>query len=688
VKKIAILGGGYGGVATAKKLIKNVKKNEEVSITLIDRNPFHTLMTELHEVAGGRVEEDAVRISLKKIFAGTPVNVVVDSIENIDFDKKVLNGTAAEYEYDYLVLGVGAEPEFFGVEGASEHSFTLWSYDDAIRIREHIENSFLKASRTPDLEERQKLLTFAVAGAGFTGVEMLGELLEWKDKLCKHYGIDSGEVRIILVEAMRDILPVLPKKLRDKAVKFITKKGGEVLLDSPISKVTPDTIQIKDQVIPTKCLIWTCGIRGASFAGKLQVLHEADKSRQRCQNVGPDGTCQDDTNLRFNISKKCRIISNEYIQCESHDEVYVIGDVGWHLEGHKALPQIVETALQTGELAAVNILKDMRGEEKEKFKSNLHGVMISVGSKWAVANLMGVAFSGFMAMAMKHLVNLHYLWSVGGFNTCWEYMMARFFGVKNNRSMVGGMASVKINGLWALPMRLWLGLMWVIEGVNKVGEGWFNFEKGTSSSWMFSPGVVQAGLPEAADAASAASDAGEWAEEGAAAAETVVEATTDAASAASEWVEEGAAAASELAGDAVEAAKHVFAPLWDLSQPILSWDNPLVTFFRETFMDGIAAHIPFQFFQVSIVAVEVALGLALMAGLFTFPAAAVTIVMCFVFILSGLFSWSQLWFIFAAIVLMGGAGRAFGLDNWVMPFLGKWYKRIPFVKKHHLFMGE
>ncbi|WP_245584592.1 FAD-dependent oxidoreductase [Spirochaeta cellobiosiphila] len=622
MRNIVILGGGYGGVAAAKKLLKGLKKQEATQITLIDRNPFHTLMTELHEVAGGRVEEDSIRISLKKIFAGTAVHVVIDEIENIDFDQKVLSGRDKEYKYDYLVMGVGAEPEFFGVTGAQDHSFTLWSYNDAIKLREHIENCFLEASRTSDLIKRQQLLTFVVAGAGFTGVEMLGELLEWKKKLCGQYDVKSDEVRVILVEAQREILPMLPRKLRDKSVKFIEKKGGEILLDSAITEVTADDIKISDLSIATKTLVWSCGVKGSAFAGELKPLHETKKESRQCQNVAEDGTCSDDTNLRFNIQKKCRVITNEYMQSEAYENVYIIGDVTWHLEGHKTLPQIVETALQTGECAASNIIADIQGKDKKAFKSNYHGYMVSIGSKYAVANLMGMMMSGFMAMAMKHIVNLHYLWSVTGFNGCWEYLMARFFGIKERRSMIGGFASNKIHTFWLFPLRMFVGAKWLIEGIMKVQDGWLSPDN------IFIMPV------------------------------------------------DGASAASEEVAETVNQAAQAVQPL--LSEPF---------FLYTWFMDAIVAKAPFLF-QASAVFAEIGIGLALIGGLFTFLAALVSIGLGLMFTLGAMAGAEMLWYMMAAVALMGGAGNFAGLDYWVMPFLGKYYKKIPFIKKHHLFTGE
>ncbi len=188
--KIVIIGAGYAGILTAKKLAKKFKKNDTVSITIIDRNPFHTMLTELHEVAANRVDEDSIKVGLKKVFAGRKVNVVLDNIESIDFNKHVAIGANEKYEYDYLVLAAGSKPTYFGVPGAEEYAHKLWSYEDAVNLKDHIQNVFRKAACERNLEEKKKMLSFYVVGAGFTGVEMAGELAEYVPILCDKHEID------------------------------------------------------------------------------------------------------------------------------------------------------------------------------------------------------------------------------------------------------------------------------------------------------------------------------------------------------------------------------------------------------------------------------------------------------------------------------------------------------------------
>jgi NADH dehydrogenase len=190
-KNILVIGGGYGGIAAAKKLAKQYKHNDDIAITLVDRHPFHTLMTELHEVAGHRVEPDSVRVPYAKIFGASKIKVVLDDVTSIDFKKKQASSAVQKFDYDFLVLGSGAEPEYFGIPGIKENSFTLWSYDDSMKLRYHIDDVFEKAVAEQDQAKRKKMFTFVVAGGGFTGIEMAGELLEWRDVMCAKWLVDK-----------------------------------------------------------------------------------------------------------------------------------------------------------------------------------------------------------------------------------------------------------------------------------------------------------------------------------------------------------------------------------------------------------------------------------------------------------------------------------------------------------------
>jgi NADH dehydrogenase len=498
-KRILIIGGGYAGIGAAKKLeklSKKLKKPEKITITLVDKRPFHTLMTELHEVAGQRVEPDSVRIPYSKIFGASGVQVKADAVISIDFQKKEARSETNVYPYDYLVLGTGAEPEFFGIAGVKENSFTLWSFEDAMKLRGHLDAVFEKAVAEPDPKKQEKLLTFVVAGAGFTGIEMAGELLEWRDDRCAKWLLDKKKVRIIIVEAMPNILPIFEKDLAGKIEAYLRKHNVELMTNTAITGAESGVVKLKSgEVLETDTFIWTAGVSGNAFADSLGL------------STGPFGKNPPDPSKK---NRRGRLMVTDEMRSIDYPDVFPVGDNLWFIENEKPLPQIVETAVQTGETAAKNIIADIEGKKAKKFQSNYHGFMVSVGGKYAVSNAMGIKLSGIFAQAMKHIVNLHYLIGVAGINQCWEYIKHEFLDIKHHRSFVRGFGSYKTRGYWLLPLRLWVGLMWVFEGINKIGEGWLAWTFGSKSGWMFSPWVVQAGADSVTAAATAAGDAANW----------------------------------------------------------------------------------------------------------------------------------------------------------------------------------
>ncbi len=683
--RIVVLGGGYGGVQALKKMYKNLKGNRDVEFTLIDRNPYHTLMTELHEVAGSRVEPESVQISFQRIFGGTRIRLVTDTIKNIDFEAKKLISPTNKYDYDYLVISAGGDPEFFGIEGIQENSFTLWSLEDAMRIRVHVEECFRKAACEADPDERKRLLTFIIAGAGFTGVELAGELAERRKVLCRRYHIDEREVRIVIVEAIAKVLSMLTDSLREKSEKCMRRLGIEVYLNAPISSAEPGAIVIKgEKRMEAETIVWTCGIHGSELTADLG-LTKGQEARGQCsfasweEGIHGMSGCRFDEDEKYVVGKRGRILVNELMQSVDHKNVFLAGDIIWFLENGKVLPQIVETAIQTGDCVADNIVAEIRGTgEYKKFKSNYHGFMVSIGSKYAVSNAGGFESSGFVAMALKHLVNLHYLWGLAGLNAVWGYLKHEFFDMKDGRSFLGSHLAAKIPAYWVLPLRLFLGAKWFLEGVKKVGEGWLMPGKGgifnVDPANIRIPGVVFADGGTAASAA---------AEKTAEAAGTAAQAAVAAASGTSE----AAAAAANHATDAVTAASAAGGEA--ANQALISTSNFLYKIYEWFAQNVIGIHPTVAFMmQVGLVLTEIGIGLALMTGTFTFLAAVASIGLAGMFIVSAMGGPELLWYISAAIALLGGAGKGFGLDHWIMKWIKGFWNGLGIVKRTHLYIGE
>ncbi|MGL5414049.1 MAG: FAD-dependent oxidoreductase [Clostridium sp.] len=637
--KIVILGAGYAGVHAAKKLGRKYKKRDDVEITLIDKNPYHTLMTELHEVAGGRVPEESVKIELSRIFHRSKVKVIVDLIENVDTDNKKIKTSNDVFEYDYLMIGMGSEPAFFGVPGVKENGFTLWSLEDALRIKEHIKDRVKEASFERNKEKRKRMLTFVVAGSGFTGIEMAGELLEWKEVLAKKYRVDSEEIRILVVEAMGTILNMLDRKQADKAEKYMSKHKVEVLKNSPITEVTKNTIKLKSgQVIPTETLIWTCGIQANNDLEALEV----EKGRAG------------------------RYKTNEYMEAMGIDDVYIVGDLAY-LEDEKGNgnPQIVEAAEQTAVAAAKNIINKVEGkEEKVKFKPNYHGFMVSIGGRYGVANLMGVKLSGFFAMVMKHLINMVYLFSVNDVHAVYNYLQHEFFAMKERRCILRGHLSSKGNRLWLVPLRIYIGFLWLFEGLKKfIGEEtWKAAFDGAEGAFSNADGFIDgigAYVTSLGDNLVIGWDS--WMKMG------NVKMPFS-------WLQDATSGASEVVEGAANMPEPIFETMPKFYEAIM-----------QVFMPNAEIAV---WAQRVVVIMEIGIGICLIVGLFTFLASAASAFMTVNFILSAMAGVEILWFTFGSIALMSGAGRTFGLDYYIMPWISEiasnlWMgKRKPIYEIH------
>ena len=626
-KNIVVVGAGYSGVSATKFLAKKLKKDNDVQITLIDRHSYHTMMTELHEVAGGRVEPEAIQYDLQRLFARQKnVQLVTDTVTGIDKENKIVTTKLGSYAFDYLILGMGGEPNDFGTPGVKEHGFTLWSFEDSVRIREHILKTVAKAAIEPDATVRRAMLTFVVCGSGFTGIEMIGELVDWTARLAKEYKLDPSEFSLKVVEAMPTILNMLGRNDAAKAERYLKEQNVELVLNAPIIEVAADHIKLKDgSMVPTHTLIWTAGVKGTTDAADFGL----------------------------EVARGNRLVANEYMEAKGYEEnnIYIIGDLVFYEEfPNTPTPQIVQAAEQTGHTAAANIVADIKGGEKHKFKGNYQGFMVSIGAKWGVANLFNkIHLSGFLAIVMKHIVNLKYFFDIRSGYYMFQYMMHEFFHIKDDRNVTRGHSSRYGNVLWSVPLRVFYGLVWFIEAAKKiVGEGswlkpgtWFG-----EGSW-FTGNSVFPWTWDYVDAASAASDA------------------TSAASGAGETVEAAAKFGLSYAYGETPMAVLDSAPEWFSNIMKIMMPNMEVA----------------MFFQKMMVFVEIGIALALMAGLFTWLMSASTIALVVTFCLSGMFFWVNIWFIPVAFALMNGSGRAVGLDRWVIPWLqktlGKWWYGTP-----------
>lgn len=432
-------------------------------------------------------------------------------------------------------------------------------------------------------------MTFAVGGGGFTGVETIGEIAQWCKVLCEEYGIDRNQVNLILVEALPKILNLLGNdKNIEKSMKYLTKKlNVKVILNAAVTNVSEGQVELKNgNIIKTDTFIWTAGVKAACVADDIEV----DKI------------------------KSCRIKVNEYAET-TYPNVYAIGDVSAFISRGHTLPTLVEVAIQTGKGAAANILHSIRNQEKKKIEPKLHGVMLSIGSKFAVSELMGISLPSCLSILMKYLVSIHYLFGIGGFELVFDYLKQEILNKRHRKNLIEKHYTQPTRAFWLVPLRLLLGYFWLMEGIAKLNEGWLNTP-------------MLAG--KAGDATTSAS-------------------------------------VSETGGKVFRIiADHT--PVW------YAW-------IAENLVIPNA-----MLFQTFIVIAEIGIGLALISGTFTFLAGLMALGLNINFLLSTGLLETTWWYIPAAICMLGGAGRAFGVDHYLMPYLMRQWRYYTRNKRIKLFL--
>lgn len=655
MKNIVVLGAGYAGILTAKKLAKKLKKNEDVKISIIDKNSYHTMLTELHEVAANRVDEESIRISLNKIFAGRNVDVILDNISKIDFENKTLVGEENKYSYDYLVLSAGSKPTYFGTKGAEEFSYKLWSYEDAVILKDRIHEMFRLAASERDIEKKKRMLTFYVVGAGFTGVELVGEIAEYAPILCDKFEIDRDLVTICDVDVLPRAVPILPEKLSSKVEKRLAKMGVTLRFNTGVVGIGEDFIELKSNDVVTKypagTVVWTAGIESADVTkNAAEVLESAGRGR---------------------------IKVDKYLRTLDRQEVYVVGDnMMFIAEGETApVPQMVENCEQSADIAAHNIISAITGKkEMEEYKPSFHGVMVCVGGRYGVARVglpnKMINLPSFLAMFVKHFINIIYFIQVLGWNKVFSYIRHEFFTIRNNRSFVGGHFSNKTPSFLLVPLRVWLGAVWLFEGILKINEGWLTAPKLQGffgGAKAFFDSIVYG----AADAAAGATGA--------------VDAVASSTQAVGEAVSKGVAIfnynimglfdAMFVSGKALAESK-ISDYAFKINMPLMNWftDNVILSSDKmQIFMQG------------TIVVMEILIGLALIGGLFTMLSSGVSLILQVMFVCTTGLYLSTFWMIFAGIAVLIGGGRILGLDYYFMPFLKRKWKNVRFAKKWYLY---
>ena len=375
---IVIVGAGFGGLRAARDLART-----RARVTLIDRNNYHLFQPLLYQVATAALSPDEIAHPVRSILRSQKnLAFHLAEVQRVDLAGRVLETTTGEVPYDYLVLAVGGQTNFFGLDSVSRNGFGLKSITDATTIRNHLLQMFELASQEKDPEQRRSLLTFVVVGGGPTGVECAGAISELVNLALKrdYPDLSLKDARVVLLESSDHLLAGMPTDLSEITAETLWRKHVEVRFGAAVIDFDGKQVCLKGgEVLPGQTLIWAAGVRAADLASTLGT---------------PQGSLK-------------RVKVEPTLQLPGHPEFFIIGDAAY-LEngGGKPLPMVAPVAMQQASLAAANIQRLMDGKPLKPFNYKDPGSLATIGRSAAVARLGRWKFSGFLAWVVWLLVHL------------------------------------------------------------------------------------------------------------------------------------------------------------------------------------------------------------------------------------------------------------------------------------------
>ncbi|WP_436884074.1 NAD(P)/FAD-dependent oxidoreductase [Staphylococcus pseudoxylosus] len=387
-KKVLVLGAGYAGLQTITKLQKQISA-DEAEITLINKNDYHYEATWLHEASAGTLSYEDLLYPVESVVDKNKVNFVKAEVTKIDRNAKKVETDAGIFDFDILVVGLGFESETFGINGMKDHAFQIENILTARQLSRHIEDKF--ANYASSKQKDDKDLAIIVGGAGFTGVEFLGELTDRIPELCNKYGVEQSKVKITCVEAAPKMLPMFSDELVNYAVSYLEGKGVEFKIGTPIVAANEKGFVVKvndkEEQLEANTVVWAAGVRGS------KLMEES-----------------------FEGVKRGRIVTKQDLTIEGYDDIFVIGDCSAFIPAgeERPLPTTAQIAMQQGEHTAKNIKNVLEGQPTQEFDYVDRGTVCSLGAHDGVGVVYGKDIQGKKAAFMKKVIDTRAVFKLGG----------------------------------------------------------------------------------------------------------------------------------------------------------------------------------------------------------------------------------------------------------------------------------
>ena len=377
--RVVIVGAGFGGLAAAKALA-----DVPVEVTVLDRNNHHLFQPLLYQVATAGLNPSDIAAPIRGILAKQEnCRALLAEVTSIDKEARQVLTSVGPFDYDYLILATGATHAYFGNDHWEEHAPGLKSIEDALDIRRRILLAFEKAELAETEEERERLMTFVVVGAGPTGVEMAGAIREIATRTLKKdfHRIDTTtQSQVLLIEAGPSVLPPFPPKLQESAAEQLFRMAVDIRTDTMVTDITDEGVTTTMGFIPAETVVWAAGVSASPLAKELH------------------GDCD--------RSGRCPVTID--LSVEGYPNVFAIGDVASVVDGEgKTVPGVAPAAEQGGNHAVACIQADLAGTSRPTFIYKDKGSMATIGRSKAVAMIGDkIQFGGYAAWALWGLVHV------------------------------------------------------------------------------------------------------------------------------------------------------------------------------------------------------------------------------------------------------------------------------------------
>jgi NADH dehydrogenase len=380
MKKVVIIGGGFGGLAAAKDLAKH-----NFDITIVDKTNHHLFQPLLYQVATAALSPGDIANPIRSILGGSKnVKVVMSEVTSIDKVKREVKFNSSSLAFDYLIIAVGNSHSYFGNEGWEKFAPGLKTLNDALKIREGVLLSLEAAEQLTDKSRLEDYLNFVIVGGGPTGVELAGAIAEIVNKsyIKDFRNINEEMTKVYLVEALPRLLMAFPEKLSAKALDELKYLEVEVLLNRRVTGIDENGVYLGKDFIKTKNIIWAAGNKASPLLETLDI--ELDRSGRGI--VNPDLSIKD------------------------YPDIFIIGDAAACLdEEGKYLPELAPVAMQQGRYVAGIISKDINSIVRKRFKYRDKGALATIRKGRSVAVIRGLKLSGVIAWLTWSFVHIMYL---------------------------------------------------------------------------------------------------------------------------------------------------------------------------------------------------------------------------------------------------------------------------------------